>query len=79
MKNASKNVLLNAALKRWREKHPSLVKKTVLSWIEDGLVSCVLEPHGHTEWHTFAPKEVERVYKLLRADAKLGEAVLPRK
>jgi len=73
MKNDAGTVSISYAIKRWREKHPSLVKKTVLSWIDDGLIECRKEKHGFTHWHTFTKKEVERVYKLLKPKTALGQ------
>lgn len=78
MKNEAKNWPISKALSKWREKQPSLVKKTVLDWIEDGLIDTVMETHGIFKWHTFTKEEVMRVYRLLRTDWKPGEPVLPR-
>lgn len=70
---------ITEAIKKWREKRPSLVKKTVLEWIDRGLVSAVMETHGFTKWYTFTAKEVDRVYRLITPSSELGGTVLPRK
>ena len=78
MKNDANLVPISKAISMWRKKRPSLVKKTVLQWVEAGLVSEVVEVHGHAEWHTFTKAEVRRVHKLLKATEEFGVTVFPR-
>lgn len=69
---------ISKAILTWRKKQPSIVKKTVLGWIKDGLVEEVIETHGHTDWHFIPKKEVQRVLKLIPKDWKQGQPMLKR-
>lgn len=77
MKKPSKNMSISKAILKWREKHPSLVKLTVMGWIKSGKVNAIQEKHGFLMHWKFSPVEVERVYRLLKTDWKQGKAALP--
>ena len=78
MKIDPKLVPISKAILEWREKQPSITKKTVLAWISDGLIEEVIKKHGFLNWHFIPRKEVDRVFKALPTEWKQGQVMLPR-